>query len=402
VSIGADYGIGLIPNCTVSNNTFDAAFGNPFACNVNPGGSIIFLVNGTKSIQVLNNVSNSVTVLTHDASPPYTYLSVPSSAELSQRDYTATTFSMQTQCQPISEACHLSAPFGASTPFKCTDAFQGDLTAGLAPNGIISEYFTDSTMDSNGTNLGVQNPYYFGLAALTNFEGGGSLAYGTPEIVTPVHGGYAFVLRCQVTVYDVTYDSVNGTITHFDANPSNVSTANVWQAPLAFTNVAGPYLQQAVSLATFSSTAQEVADKVALAYSKTALAIGAQAVTPIAAVAAQQRTSTLVTRIRAAPLFTLVATNLLFVALGVILTAVALGTSAGEVRDVQARLSVTGLVADRFEGLRTRRGGVKAMEELFEENDGYGSMRVAVERNEEGGGDGGYSYKTWPKAMMQQ
>jgi hypothetical protein len=70
---------------------------------------------------------------------------------------------------------------------------------------------------------------------------------------------------------------------------------------------------------------------------------------------------------------------------------VALGSSGGEVREVQARLSIVGLVADRFEGLRAKNGEEK-MDELFEESDGVGSLRVAVDREE----GAGYIYKVWP------
>lgn len=116
---------------------------------------------------------------------------------------------------------------------------------------------------------------------------------------------------------------------------------------------------------------------------------------PTPALAAQERSSLLVARVPAAPLFTLVAANLLFVTLGVILTLIALSTSSGEVRDVQARLSIVGLVADRFEGMKARRG-VESIDELFEERDGQRSTQVAIDRV----AGGGYAYKAWP--VMKQ
>jgi hypothetical protein len=110
------------------------------------------------------------------------------------------------------------------------------------------------------------------------------------------------------------------------------------------------------------------------------------------ALAVQERTSFLVARVPAAPLFTLVIANLLFVLLGIILTAIAIRTSGGEVREVQARLSIAGLVADRFEEQRGREG-VEKMNDYFEEKVGNDSMRVAIDR----GNGGGYTYKVWPK-----
>lgn len=163
---------------------------------------------------------------------------------------------------------------------------------------------------------------------------------------------------------------------------------------MAFTtgNVGLPNLLQTSTLAAFSDSAQELAYKMALAYSQVALAIGAEAVAPQPALAAQERESFLVTRVPLAPLFTLVLANLLFVAMGFILTFVALASSGGELREIQSRLSVKGLIADRFEGVRGR-NGVKSLEEHFEESEGRGSMRVGLDSAE----GSGYSYKTCPK-----
>jgi hypothetical protein len=143
----------------------------------------------------------------------------------------------------------------------------------------------------------------------------------------------------------------------------------------------------------FSDTTQELEDMMALAYSRTALALGAQAVMRSPALAAQERQSFLVTSVEAAPLFTLVIANLLFVFLGIVLTGIAIKASRGDVREVQARLSIIGLVADRFEGQRGR-DGVEKMDDYFEEKDGNGSVRVAIDRSD----GGGFAYKVWPKA----
>jgi len=61
------------------------------------------------------------------------------------------------------------------------------------------------------------------------------------------------------------------------------------------------------------------------------------------------------------------------------------------VREIQARLSVKGLIADRFESLRGG-NGVENIEEQFEESEGRGSMRVGLDYVE----GKGYSYKVWP------
>lgn len=86
------------------------------------------------------------------------------------------------------------------------------------------------------------------------------------------------------------------------------------------------------------------------------------------------------------------AANLLFGVLGVVLTVIAIASSGGDVREVQARLSIVGLVADRFEGQRGR-DGVQEMDDYFEEREGNDSIRVAVDRND----GAGFAYKIWQK-----
>jgi hypothetical protein len=88
---------------------------------------------------------------------------------------------------------------------------------------------------------------------------------------------------------------------------------------MAFFLLGSPQLQQTANLVALSSFAQELADKTALASSKIALAIGAEAVTPTPALAAQERSSSLVARMPAAPSFMPVVANLLFVAVSVAL-----------------------------------------------------------------------------------
>jgi hypothetical protein len=259
----ANYSLALNPDCAVANDSLWSREG----CSVDASAATLFFTNATQSLQVLNNISDLMTVLTYDGNPPYTYLGIPQSNEQAQRDYTATTFGMNTQCKPVSSECNLYDWEGAETVFWCSDTFQGVLQS--LQNWELA-HFNDSIMSSNTTYNGIHNPYYLGLATIQDAGGGGSfLTPNYSEIVGPIHGGTAFVLYCTVTVYDVEYDSVNGTITRFITSPSNDSTANAWQSSIALTNggVGTPNLQQAALMATYSQSAQELADKIALAYS---------------------------------------------------------------------------------------------------------------------------------------
>ncbi|KAF4634092.1 hypothetical protein G7Y89_g4016 [Cudoniella acicularis] len=384
-----DYSLGLALGCAISNNSYNTADDNyQSQYNLSPAVTNTFSANSSTSLQVLNNVSDSMVVLTYNATTPYNFLGVPPSDTVAARDWTAYTFGMSTQCKIISEQCDLHEEGGASTPFNCTNAFVGDLASGGAWE---NRYFTDETMSDNLIRA-VSNPYYFAIAANANSGGGGTIQADGTEIVRPGHGGDAFVLLCTTTVYDVQYDTVNSTVTHFVPTISNDSTSNIWQGSMIFVGSPGdPMLQQAENLATFSKITQELADKIALAYSKVALAIGAQGVTPRPALQAQERHSRLATRVEAAPLFTLVGAHLLFVIIGIVLTILELATSGGEVRGFQARLSIVGIVADRFERWRGV-NGVHGMDHHFEEKFGNGNMRVAIDME----GGNGYGYNVWP------
>lgn len=87
---------------------------------------------------------------------------------------------------------------------------------------------------------------------------------------------------CDTIMYDVSDDSENWTTTHFFiAQASNSSVANIAQIVLAETIVADSYLQQYAALATFSNTAHEMADRMALSYSKAAMSFFSQSIVAI-------------------------------------------------------------------------------------------------------------------------
>jgi hypothetical protein len=380
----AAHGFGLQEACTVNNNS-RASSSAAGACALNLAATNTFLINGTQSLQVLNNISSLATVSTIKSDLDYAYLAVPPSVGLADEDWRAESFALETQCRLTSEECEMVGAYGSSTPFKCSNAFQGDVTQDY--QNFISTFFTDGTMSDNNTRLGVGNPFYFGMAGLVNPSTGTSRVPGT---VAPVHGGTAFVLLCNTTVLEVAYNSINGTIQDFQSLPSNASTANIWQSVMAYTTVGVSYFKQAASLAALGNSDQQFADDMALSFSKTALAIGSQAVESRPALAVQKRSSFLVAKVPAAPLYSLVGANMLVVFVGILLTVIALVASRGNVKEVQARLSIFGLVADRFEGM-TARLPVKDLDELFRESKGQRTSRVGVANS----GEGGFVYKTW-------
>lgn len=265
----ASYDFGLKEPCTLTNNSYESSTSGG-ACSLNSAATNTFLMHGTQSLQILNNVSSPATVSTIISGQEYAYLAVPPSEMLADEDWRAESFALQTQCRLASEECNMEATHGTNTPFKCSNAFQGDVTQDY--QGFIAAFFTNSNMSDNSTYHGVENPFYFGMAALVNPSIG---KYRVPDTVVPVHGGTAFVLLCNTTVLDVAYDSINGTISNFSGVLSNASTANIWQSVMSSTSVGDYNLKQAASLAAMGDSSQKFADDMALALSKTALAIGA-------------------------------------------------------------------------------------------------------------------------------
>lgn len=196
-----------------------------------------------------------------------------------------------------------------------------------------------------------------------------------------MHGGIAFVLFCNTTVHDVKYTSVNGSITKFTPTASNDSVTNIFEGIMDQSLFGSFYLQQAATLAGLADSAQDIANQMAVSFSKVFLSGGADVLQPQPAIAAQQRTSFIVARVPKAPLFTVVALDLLFALLGLVLTVLAMSSSSGknkEVREIQSRLMIAGLVADRFE--KEARMPITSIDEAFSEYEGEKGTRVIIEK----------------------
>ncbi|KAI3049420.1 hypothetical protein CBS147352_5956 [Aspergillus niger] len=362
-----DYSFGLTPQCLKGNNSV-AAQEDTGLCSVSMAVTGQFLANATVSLGVLNNVSDFATVYTYDNnSTMYSYLGIPDgTASVTDRDYEAQTYGAAT---------HAFAGFIDSTE-------------------LITGFFTDSSMttdieDNETSNYGTGNPFYYVIAGVLSTSGG--TVPNSTEFVQNESGVYGYVLGCNTTIYDIVYDRVNNSVTRFLPTDSNTSVSNIWQTSIAQTVDWEPSIELEIGAAAFSQTGQEFADKIAQSFSKVILALGADGVESRPALAAQQRETSLVSRVPMAPLFTLVAVNFLYVIVGLIFAGIAIKTARGAVPDIHARLGITGLVADRFEDPGSRKE-VHSADDMFEEYAGHPSRRVAVEPEDE---DGVYVFKSW-------
>lgn len=394
------YGLSLRhPACTATNGSVAAECGNENTCSVSCPAYGAYFDFTDVSTQVVNNISDTMAVYSNAPDPLFAYIGIAPSARSSYVDFTAISFGARTQCQPISKECNLYASSAGTTQFWCSDAF----SEYLGDSSLYIQHFTNSSLQNNYTRQGVSNPFYYGIAAGTpqnsNSEALVNSSLEEDQAAAGwTHGGLAYVLLCQTTVFDIEYDSVNNTITRFQSIQSNDSVANLWQSVVS-DQVLGldveSYLSPIISLATLeSNTMQELADKVAVAYNKVISGVAAYSLNTTTSLAAQQRTTILVTRLPQAPFFSLVVTNLLFVILGIVLTTmtwkIMSSATAIEVHQIVSRLGITSLVTNRFENEQATQP-LYDIEEAFEEFKGHGSKRIGVSMTKEGG----YSYHTW-------
>ncbi|KAF2156486.1 hypothetical protein K461DRAFT_310937 [Myriangium duriaei CBS 260.36] len=361
----------------------------------------VYLRDGRVSMQVLNNISDLASVKEYtDAAGTFSYYTAPSYPDLSTTDYTAKTYGIQTLCTPISRRCGLRTGTG-NFNFNCSESYAGTLTSGYmigyntSSNNFDRAYFDNSTGltaswgaklngdYSMGSPISGSSYFSYGFAWASHLASEALVA--DPEVVQDGLSGVAFILLCNSTSFDVTYNSINGTITRFDRISSNDSVANYFHAPMAETFVSIPaILSAAQSAFTSSNSAQELARLFATAYSNIVLAIGGQYMQRNPAVIAQGRQERLLTELKTRPFYTLLAVNMLFVVVGIVLTMWAVITvSDRAVYDFQNRISISGLAADRFEGSRAKRH-VDDVNKLFEESSGK-SSRVVLLPNKQGG-----------------
>ncbi|KAF3396084.1 hypothetical protein F1880_007227 [Penicillium rolfsii] len=380
-------GFGVYENCTNVDSRL-------LSCNLNNPASGDVLLN-VDPMKVLSNISETMTIpIFSVGQDQYAYVATPATPRLSALDYTVSTYAIHSQCSPVTSQCtDPNNVYGVGTTYKCPFAFQGTVnTAVGASNSVTMAYFTDSTGSNNNTDQTlIGNPYYYSAMILANMRNPRPQALQKdPEVLSGGHGGATIVaLRCMSTVYDVEYSSVNGTIKNWRSSNSNRSTTLIVQGTQRLTNVGNPNLVQAASIAGLSNSAQEIADQFALAYSQTALGVASGAFEPRVALASQVREQILVARVPKAPLFALIATNLLLVLLGIILAGVALVANRGNTGEVQARLSIPALVAALFEVNRAK--PVEEVEDMFEEKHGQRGPRIGVAKVSEGG----WVFQSW-------
>lgn len=128
---------------------------------------------------------------------------------------------------------------------------------------------------------------------------------------------------------------------------------------------------------------EQVAAKYAQLLEKTLLAYSSPSWAPTPEQIFRAAPATVVPK---APFFTLIGLCLLFVALGIALTTLALRAEPVSILNVQSRLNVFAVIASRFESAERIARHVGSLEDMFGERNGeLETTRVGIVKTEQGG-----------------
>lgn len=277
-------------------------------------------------------------------------------------DYVANSISMATQCTFVTKDCGIHKDTTntsdvniISIPFHCYDEFSGDLgqtpsTGHERAQGWNMSFY--QLVNGTPTNISVQaqsNPFSFYVATAVNsidladFDSDeSSLPEGDSNngsLIDAGNGFTAFALKCEATIYDVTFTIINGSFQDFNPTVSSPQIANIVQAPLQV-GFGQYHLYEAASTAVLAYNVS-VAFSMAEAFSQTGMALASGAFDFDNNVLQRFRWTLPVTMVPKAPFFYLVAVCLVYSAFGMVMTLLALHLRRSpKVRDQQARLMV--------------------------------------------------------------
>lgn len=312
----------------------------------------------------------------------------------SEVDYKASTIGVSSQCYPITTKCNLRSdptnPF--QTLFNCTDEFWGiiganppngnaNLSKAVDPNipglaykpaaNLEYAFFNDSQLtlpynsvgyNSSGatafpplTDEELINPIYSAFAARIgwNYESPGNTLNKDKEIFLPVKGLQFsdFVFNCTLTSYDVNLTFVNGSIRAMEFTPmKNGSLLEIFHGSQFYSEfeTSAPDLQDYLNQVALQNTTDALARAWGNLYSQKIVSTIGGYMSPRLNLEEQQRRTILVASVSKAALGALIACSLAYTVLGIVLCVIALRSSAEEVRDLAAQISLAGLVATAF------------------------------------------------------
>ncbi|KAK7191620.1 hypothetical protein PSPO01_02069 [Paraphaeosphaeria sporulosa] len=200
-------------------------------------------------------------------------------------------------------------------------------------------------------------------------------------------GAFALMV-CNVTVWDITYVKAGGQITSLTKSLSNGSIAGMTSMPgTRFLGTLANVFQDLSTGPESRSSPSAFIRAFEIGMSKAYSFPLASQLSSRASLAAQVRSSKVVTRLPVAALWTLVVANVGFAALGLGLAIWAMRLASPDVHQTQMRLGVAGLAAALFDREKFEQSA-NAEDALFAEksgNEGVDVKRIGFKRTETGG-----------------
>lgn len=325
-------------------------------------------------------------------------------------------FAASSSCQPLNRECFLESSSPKSSDgtnievggFRCSDNFYGNFTVNSTDlqaqystscldNGSgCSAFFADRSLNET-VGPGVQhqhrgpdaltgryaNPFFAGIVG--NKEDKAGTLSDSSDLTAPSVGGEWFILACQITIYEHTYlwDNYSFEPVKLALASDEVAAVVRKALTLPIESAISQFALNVQNASTSSYTVDQIAAKYAPLLGKTLLAYSSPSWVPAPE---QVFRATSVTLVPGAPFFTLIGSCLLFVALGIALTTLALRTEPVPTLNVQARLNVFAVIASRFESVERTAGHLGSLEDMFEEHDGeLGTRKVGIVKTAQGG-----------------
>lgn len=352
--------------------------------NTNSGVSTVN--NAATAYSVLGNVSTWHNLWQTDGY----MLPVPSDIPQSL-DFTAESFALRTQCKPITQACNADIDGN----FDCTPAgfdFSGPRNYPTTFNHTPFQLqFTNPALSggSNCTGVNCWNQSdsaikgHFALLETIDFD---FEQWETDPQARPIASETStyFILGCEYFAYNVKYSMVESNIVSLTTRPMNMTTMFSLNFPMQ-QSIGDDFLKASLTpLVAASNSTTQIASSFESLFSQTFLGLSAGALSNRTALAEQTRSTMLVAKIPKFLLWLNVGLPFLLAAAGVAIAAwafVAQGNEAG--RDVREKLSVPGLVAQRY--VPTSPESPKDILELFKESERDGKeIRVVATQGRHG------------------
>ncbi|KAF9701743.1 hypothetical protein EKO04_000960 [Ascochyta lentis] len=202
--------------------------------------------------------------------------------------------------------------------------------------------------------------------------------------------GPVFLLTCNTTVFDVSYSVINNQVSSLTTSKSNGSVAGMVSMH-SLNSLSGMDVgrnQVVFEINENRTTPDAFIRNFELSMSKVMSAPLVVHTVPVSAGLVQRRATKVITKLPKLALWLLVASNLLFALLGLVLAVLALKATSPDTRQIQIRLSTAGLAAQLFNP-RHAQCKVKDDSNLFKENwrDGQvaNEVKVGVRRTSAGG-----------------